>query len=94
MLVAKRHESYAVLLTMSTQTIKVLRVRIIYACVVLLLLEGCQGCNRWAVSPSDEKPSLAGIPNIGNTCYMNAVLQIIARIYPDLFSHISGETVA
>lgn len=72
---------------MTTHTIKFSFVRIAYACAVMLVLEGCQGCNTRAVVPSDEKSGSGGIPNIGNTCYMNAVLQIIARIYPDLFSH-------
>lgn len=81
---------------MSTQTIKVLGVRIIYACVTLLLLEGCQSCNRYQISPSEELNEIAtkygGIPNIGNTCYMNSGLQIIARLYPDLFSHMNNNS--
>lgn len=30
---------------------------------------------------SDE----AGIPNVGNTCYLNSTMQILARLYPDIF---------
>lgn len=84
---AKRHESYASPVKMTTHTIKFSFVRIAYACAVLLVFEGCQGCHKRAVVPSNEKSGSGGIPNVGNTCYMNAVLQIIARIYPDLFSH-------
>jgi hypothetical protein len=72
---------------MTTHTIKFSFVRIAYACAVLLVFEGCQGCHKRVVVPRDEKSGSGGIPNVGNTCYMNAVLQIIARIYPDLFSH-------
>jgi hypothetical protein len=72
---------------MTTHTIKFSFVRIAYACAVMLVLEGCQGCNKREVMPSDEKSVSGGIPDVDNTCYMNAVLQIIARIYPDLFSH-------
>jgi ankyrin repeat protein len=31
--------------------------------------------------------SFGGIPNVDNTCYLNATLQIIARLYPDLIDH-------
>jgi ankyrin repeat protein len=27
-----------------------------------------------------------GLPNVGNTCYLNAGLQVMARLYPDLFN--------
>ena len=32
-----------------------------------------------------EKIDSGGIPNLGNTCYLNAGLQIIAKLYPDTF---------
>lgn len=54
------------------------------------LYAGCQGCNRTQVSPSESR-QYTGIPNIGNTCYMNSCLQIIARLYPDLFSRMSND---
>lgn len=65
----------------------------------MALYFGCQGCNRAQVSPSESRQHM-GIPNIGNTCYVNSCLQILARLYPDLFSHMSddlgrhGQTIA
>ena len=61
-------------------------------CMLMLiaLYAGCNGCNRTQVSPSESRQHM-GIPNIGNTCYMNSCLQIIARLYPDLFSRMGND---
>jgi Ubiquitin carboxyl-terminal hydrolase len=69
---------------------KLLKTYLPILCMLMFmaLYAGCQGCNRTQVSPSESKQHV-GIPNIGNTCYMNSCLQIIARLYPDLFSHMS-----
>jgi ubiquitin C-terminal hydrolase len=71
------------------QRIKGLFVRMTYACMVLVSLEGFQGCRGAIVpgegSPETVMPNLGGIPSLGSTCYMNAVLQIIAKLYPSAF---------
>jgi ankyrin repeat protein len=43
-----------------------------------------------ANSPINHK----GLPNVGNTCYLNAGLQVIARLYPNLFSDTQDNTIA
>jgi hypothetical protein len=59
--------------------------------LLIILFSGCQDCNRGKISANEQLDEIemqyGSIPNVGNTCYMNAALQIIARIYPDLFSH-------
>jgi len=55
---------------------------------ILAFVAFCYGCqDRNKIYP-DEKISNKGIPNVGNSCYINSVLQISARLYPDLFSQI------
>ena len=66
-----------------------------YACATLLLLERCQGCNRREVSSLENHPvtvtsDLEGIPHLGDTCYMNTVLQIITKLYPNIFEREHG----
>ncbi|XWN35186.1 MAG: ubiquitin carboxyl-terminal hydrolase family protein [Roseivirga sp.] len=69
---------------------------------LLLLGQGCSspetpdptgGGGGKGTSSSDPKSKTdlrGGIPNVGNTCYMNSVLQVIARLYPDIFSRKSS----
>jgi uncharacterized UBP type Zn finger protein len=69
-----------------------------YACTTPLLRESCQGCNRAKVSPIEEysltvTSDLEGMPNLGNTCYMNTVLRIITALCPDIFEIEYGEAL-
>ncbi|MFM2428508.1 MAG: hypothetical protein RL012_392, partial [Bacteroidota bacterium] len=43
---------------------------------------------------SHNLPYHKGLPNVGNTCYLNAGLQVIARLYPNLFSDKQDNTIA
>jgi uncharacterized UBP type Zn finger protein len=71
---------------------KLLKTYLPTLCMLMLiaLYAGCNECNRIQVSPSESRQHM-GIPNIGNTCYMNSCLQIIARLYPDLFSRMNND---
>ena len=75
------------------RSIKSILIRLTYTCAVLLTLENCQGCRREetaVLSERNQSANLGGIPNVGNTCYMNSCLQI-ARLYPDLFRHMEND---
>ncbi len=60
---------------------------------MLVCLEGCK--YNLSVPGNEEVEGaqhqnstrhLGGIPNRGNTCYLNAVMQVLAKLYPDIFS--------
>ena len=44
--------------------------------------------------PLHNRVNHKGLPNVGNTCYLNAGLQVIARLYPNLFSHKQDNRIA
>lgn len=81
----------------NTSPIKSKLILVVWALVTVLTTVGCRNNPQLPVllggsapfSPEVVNPGVVnpgGIPNIGNTCYMNAVLQIFKSLYPDAFS--------
>ena len=68
------------------------KILLLTALCLIILLNGCQGCSRDQISHSEPMHQHEGIPNTNNvSCYINSCLQIIARLYPDLFSNMGNE---
>ncbi len=70
------------------------RLNLILVCGLSLLML-CSGCSNPKSAPSKDEVKAApgkpgGIPNVGNTCYLNASLQILAAFYADMFDDTRG----
>lgn len=69
---------------------------IVWTLVTVLTTVGCsnnphtRGLLGGSAPFPPEVVNPGGIPNIGNTCYMNAVLQIFKSLYPDVFASRDG----
>ena len=73
------------------KSIKKCRTLVGWVLFALVALAGCDRCKNNdneagpgdIPKPGDEQVAIhGGIPNRGNTCYMNAVLQVLVRLYP------------
>jgi len=73
-----------ILIQETYRLLKKVLVGLTYIYLTLIGLEGCQGCHRERISP-EEFSRLGGIPNLKNSCYMNSILQIIAKLHPNIF---------
>mmetsp|Transcript_3878 Transcript_3878/g.8734 ORF Transcript_3878/g.8734 Transcript_3878/m.8734 type:complete len:350 (+) Transcript_3878:4085-5134(+) len=61
--------------------------------VTLFAFVAYQSCNNASINPDRKSPPILnnGIPNVGNSCYMNATLQILASFYPNIFDQQKGD---
>lgn len=63
------------------QRIKALLTLLGGALFVLLMFGSCEGFDSIQYSPPEQQGDKGGIKNVGNTCYINSTLQILAALY-------------